>query len=131
MNLWKDIKTGSRPPEEIFVDVEIPNGSRNKYDFYQEWDAIHLDGVLYSPLYNPREYGLTPRSYYNSNDPKHTEYRDLSDVQSHFLREGTLFFEVFKRLEGKETTVIGWRGAGAAKERIQYSMDLFTRVIDV
>ncbi len=31
MNLWKDIETGPQPPEEIFVVVEIPKGSRNKY----------------------------------------------------------------------------------------------------
>ena len=32
MNLWKDIETGPRPPAEIFVVVEIPKGSRNKYE---------------------------------------------------------------------------------------------------
>jgi inorganic pyrophosphatase len=176
VNLWKDIETGPRPPEEVFVVVEIPKGSRNKYEYSKEWNAIHLDRVLYSPLHYPGEYGLIPRTYYDDNDPldaivimdeptypgciidarpiallrmldsgeaddkvlcvpindpKYAEYRDLSDVQSHFLKEVAHFFEVYKRLEGKETTVIGWEGADAAKERIQYSMNLFKRVIDV
>jgi len=55
----------------------------------------------------------------------------LTTSKSHFLKEIAHFFEVYKRLEGKETTVIGWEGADAAKERIQYAMDLFKRVIDV
>jgi inorganic pyrophosphatase len=163
MNLWKDIETGPRPPEEVFVVVEIPKGSRNKYEYSKEWNAIHLDRVLYSPLHYPGEYGLIPRTYYDDNDPldaivtmdeptypgciidarpiallrmldsgeaddkvlcvpindpKYAEYRDLSDVQSHFLKEVAHFFEVYKRLEGKETTVVGWEGADAAKERI-------------
>jgi hypothetical protein len=38
---------------------------------------------------------------------------------------------VYKRLDGKETTVVGWDEADAAKERIQYAMDLFKRMTDV
>ena len=176
MNLWKDIETGPRPPAEIFVVVEIPKGSRNKYEYSKEWNAIHLDRVLYSPLHYPGEYGLIPRTYYDDddpfdaivimdeptypgciidarpiallkmldsgeaddkvlcvpiNDPKYAEYTDINDVQNHFLKEVAHFFEVYKRLEGKETTILGWEGADAAKERIQYSMDLFKRVIEV
>ena len=68
-NLWKDIETGPQPPEEIFVVVEIPKGSRNKYEYSKEWNAIHLDRVLYSPLHYPGEYGLIPRTYYDDGDP--------------------------------------------------------------
>jgi len=78
MNLWKDIETGSRPPEEIFVVAEIPKGSRNKYEYSKEEDATHLDRVLYSPLYNPGEDGLIPRTYYDGNDPEYAEYRELA-----------------------------------------------------
>jgi inorganic pyrophosphatase len=41
-------------------------------------------------------------------DPKHAEYRDLSYTQSNFLKEIAHFFDVYERLEGKETTIIGW-----------------------
>ncbi len=176
MNLWKDIETGPRPPDEIFIVVEVPKGSRNKYEYNKEWDAIHLDRVLYSPLYYPGEYGLVPRTYYDDNDPldalmlmdeptypgcvidarpigllkmldsgdpddkvlcvplndpKYAEYDDLEDVPNHVLKEIAHFFEVYKRLEGKETSIIGWLGADVAKERIEYAMDLYKRVIDV
>ncbi len=176
MNLWKDIETGPRPPDEIFVVVEVPKGSRNKYEYNKKWNAIHLDRVLYSPLHYPGEYGLVPQTFYDDddpldalmlmdeptypgcvidarpigllkmldsgdaddkvlcvpiNDPKYAEYNDLQDVPSHVLKEIAHFFEVYKRLEGKETSILGWEGADIAKERILYSMNLYKRVIDV
>ncbi len=176
MNLWRDIETGPRAPDEIFIVVEVPKGSRNKYEYNKQWDAIHLDRVLYSPLHYPGEYGLVPRTYYDDgdpldalmlmdeptypgcvidakpigllkmldsgeaddkvlcvplHDPKYAEYDDLRDVPSHVLKEIAHFFEVYKRLEGKETSIIGWEGADVAKERIRYAMDLYKRVIDV
>jgi inorganic pyrophosphatase len=41
MNLWKDIETGSKSPEEVFVVVETPNGSRNKYECNSKWNTVH------------------------------------------------------------------------------------------
>ncbi len=46
MNLWKDIETGSRPPEEIFVVAELPKGSRNKYEYSKERMQLILIGCL-------------------------------------------------------------------------------------
>lgn len=176
MNLWKDIETGPRPPEEVFVVVEIPKGSRNKYEYKRKWNAIHLDRVLLAPLRCPGEYGFIPQTRCNDkdlleaivvideptypscivdarpvgllkmldsgraddkvlcvliNDPKYADYRELGDVEAHILEEVAHFFEVYKRLEGKETTVVGWEESDVAKERIQYAMDLFKRIIDV
>jgi len=33
VNLWHDIPPGPDPPEIVYVVVEIPKGSRNKYEF--------------------------------------------------------------------------------------------------
>jgi len=38
--------------------VEIPKGSRNKYEFDKTLGRIRLDRVLYSPLHYPADYGF-------------------------------------------------------------------------
>lgn len=42
------------------VIVEIPRGSRNKYEIDEETGAIKLDRVLYSSVHYPTDYGFIP-----------------------------------------------------------------------
>ncbi len=69
MNLWKDIEAGSDVPNKITVIVEIPKGSRNKYEYDKEREAFALDRVLYSPFHYPAEYGFIPKSLWDDGDP--------------------------------------------------------------
>lgn len=62
MNLFKDLPAGKNPPEEINVVVEIPKGSKNKYEIDEESGAIFLDRTLYSSVYFPFEYGFMPQT---------------------------------------------------------------------
>jgi inorganic pyrophosphatase len=48
--------------------VEIPKGSRNKYEYDEEREQIRLDRVLYSPLHYPADYGFIPRSLAEDGD---------------------------------------------------------------
>ena len=50
-------RSASEFPETIEVVVEIPRGSRNKYEFDERSGAIRLDRVL-SAVYYPHEYGF-------------------------------------------------------------------------
>lgn len=47
-------------------------------------------------------------------DPRFDGYRDLSDVPPHVLREIEHFFQTYKDLEGKTTTIRGWKDAEEA-----------------
>jgi inorganic pyrophosphatase len=69
MNLWHELEPGPEPPDLIYVIVEIPKGSRNKYEYSKELGVLKLDRVLFSSLYYPGDYGLIPRSYYEDGDP--------------------------------------------------------------
>lgn len=68
-NLWHDLPAGPNSPELINVIVEIPGGTRNKYEFEHEGGYIRLDRVLASPLHYPADYGLIPRTLYDDGDP--------------------------------------------------------------
>lgn len=48
-------------------------------------------------------------------EPRFAEYRDVADLPGHVLREIEHFFEVYRELEGKELTSLGWDGAEQAR----------------
>ncbi|HEY3368120.1 MAG TPA: inorganic diphosphatase [Symbiobacteriaceae bacterium] len=47
-------------------------------------------------------------------DPRFDQVRDLGAVPPHVLREIEHFFKTYKDLEGKETVIMGWKGAEEA-----------------
>jgi inorganic pyrophosphatase len=51
------------------VVIEIPKGSKNKYELDKETGLLRLDRVLYSAVYYPADYGFIPRSYCDDGDP--------------------------------------------------------------
>jgi inorganic pyrophosphatase len=69
MNLWHDLDPGPSVPDVIHVIVEIPKGSRNKYEYHKQTGAFKLDRVLYSPVHYPGDYGFIPQTYYEDGDP--------------------------------------------------------------
>lgn len=69
INLWRDLSAGSHPPEVITAVVEIPSGSRNKYELDKESGLIRLDRVLYSAVHYPGDYGFIPRTLAEDGDP--------------------------------------------------------------
>ncbi len=69
MNLWKDLTAGPNAPDTVNVVVEIPKGSRNKYEYDKETGAIRLDRVLYSSIHYPGDYGFVAQTLYDDGDP--------------------------------------------------------------
>jgi inorganic pyrophosphatase len=60
---------GDRAPEEINVIVEIPKGSRNKYEYDKALDIFTLDRALHSAIFYPGDYGFVPRTLALDGDP--------------------------------------------------------------
>jgi inorganic pyrophosphatase len=48
------------PEATVNALIEIPRGSRNKYEYDHAWGRIRLDRVLYSSVHYPTDYGLIP-----------------------------------------------------------------------
>ena len=57
----------SREPIEVMV--EIPSGSRNKYEYDHERHRYVLDRVLYSSVHYPCDYGFLEGSLADDGDP--------------------------------------------------------------
>src|SRR5215470_8556826 len=49
--------------------IEIPKGSKNKYELDKESGLLRLDRALYSAVYYPADYGFIPRTYCDDGDP--------------------------------------------------------------
>lgn len=67
MNFWHDIAPGTA--DKINVIVEIPKGSKNKYEIDKETGLIALDRVLHSAQEFPFDYGFIPQTLWDDNDP--------------------------------------------------------------
>jgi inorganic pyrophosphatase len=144
--------------------VEIPRGSRNKYEVDHETGAIRLDRVLFSSVHYPTDYGFIPGTKSADgdpldvliiieeptfpgchieirpigvlrmrdekgvdekilavpvSDPKFDEIQDISDLSKQWLAEIENFFNTYKMLERKESSVEGWRGGEEARAIIK------------
>jgi inorganic pyrophosphatase len=69
MNPWHDVSPGKEIPEIVNAIIEIPKGSRAKYELDKESGLLKLDRVLYSAFYYPANYGFIPQSYGDDHDP--------------------------------------------------------------
>ena len=56
-------------PEYLHVVVEIPRGSRNKYEWDEQLQAIKLDRFLFSSMVYPTDYGFIPDTLALDGDP--------------------------------------------------------------
>lgn len=66
MNLLHDIASGTAA--EMNVIIEIPKGSKNKYEIDKETGIIALDRVLHSAQDYPFDYGFVPQTLWDDGD---------------------------------------------------------------
>lgn len=69
MNPWHDVSYGQEAPAIVDAIIEIPKGSRSKYELDKKTGMLRLDRVLYSSVYYPANYGFIPRTYCDDKDP--------------------------------------------------------------
>ncbi|NLM22193.1 MAG: inorganic diphosphatase [Peptococcaceae bacterium] len=55
--------------ETFDVMIEIPKGSRNKYEYDPEKRVIRFDRMLFSPVHYPADYGFIPETLALDGDP--------------------------------------------------------------
>src|SRR5680860_486330 len=68
MHPLHDLDTGRKPPEILNAYVEIPGGSRNKYEVDKKTGVLKFDRLLYSAVHYPGDYGFFPRTLAEDGD---------------------------------------------------------------
>lgn len=66
---WHEVSPGKNPPEYVNGIIEIPKGSKAKYEVDKESGLIKLDRVIYASMYYPLNYGFIPQTLGEDNDP--------------------------------------------------------------
>ena len=68
-NPWHNVEVGERQPDIVNAIIEIPKGSRAKYEIDKPTGMLKLDRVLFSSFHYPTNYGFIPRSLGDDGDP--------------------------------------------------------------
>jgi len=66
---WHGVPFGDHAPRIVNAIVEIPQGSRCKYEIDKASGLLKLDRVIYSSFYYPCNYGFIPQTYGDDKDP--------------------------------------------------------------
>ena len=74
MNIWHDLSPKRVRPEDFVALIEIPKGSKNKYELDKETGLLKLDRVLFA--------GLTKKNL------RRGDWRFLTEKEVDMLRMG-------------------------------------------
>jgi inorganic pyrophosphatase len=68
-NPWHDFPESRIRPEDFYVIIEIPKGSKKKYELDKETGLLRLDRILFTATHYPMNYGFVPRTLADDGDP--------------------------------------------------------------
>ena len=66
---WHSISPGENSPECVTAIIEIPKGSKAKYELDKDTGLLRLDRMLFSSVMYPANYGFIPQTYCDDYDP--------------------------------------------------------------
>lgn len=64
-----NLEAGPNVPKEIYVLVEIPNGTSIKYELDKKLGVLFVDRFLHTPMVYPFNYGFIPQTLADDGDP--------------------------------------------------------------
>src|SRR5690606_36467502 len=119
---WHEVSPGNNLPASVNAIIEIPKGSKAKYEIDKESGLMKLDRVLFSSVY---VYPMTLIEAHVigvmhmidngeqddkiiavvKNDMSVNYINDLSELPPHTMKEIVRFFQDYNALEGKNVTV--------------------------
>jgi len=69
MHAWHDVELGEQIERHFNAVIEIPKGSKVKYELDKATGLLWLDRVLHSAVHYPANYGFLPRTFCDDGDP--------------------------------------------------------------
>ena len=69
MHPWHEVEIGVEAPEVVTAVIEVPKGSKIKYELDKKSGLIKVDRILFSSVHYPSNYGFIPRTLCEDRDP--------------------------------------------------------------
>ena len=69
MHAWHDVELGDDIAGHFRAVIEIPKGSKIKYELDKATGLLGVDRVLHSAVHYPANYGFLPRTFCDDGDP--------------------------------------------------------------
>ncbi|MFM2269460.1 MAG: hypothetical protein RL757_2901 [Bacteroidota bacterium] len=66
---WHEVSAGRDTPLYVTAVIEIPRGSREKYEIDKASGLIRLDRYLAGSMVYPTHYGIIPKTVWDDGDP--------------------------------------------------------------
>jgi inorganic pyrophosphatase len=66
---WHSLLPGEKIPEFVNAVIEIPMGSKVKYELDKKSGLIRVDRILYGAVFYPANYGFIPQTWCEDKDP--------------------------------------------------------------
>ena len=66
---WHCVSPGDDIPALVNAIIEIPKGSKAKYEIDKDSGLLRLDRILFSSVMYPANYGFIPQTYCDDHDP--------------------------------------------------------------
>ncbi len=87
---WHGAEYGEKSPERVNALIEIPQGSRCKYEIDKKTGLLKLDRIIYSSFHYPVNYGFIPKTLGEDNDPLDILVMCSESIQALCLVEATV-----------------------------------------
>lgn len=87
---WHGASYGKKSPQTVNALIEIPQGSRTKYEIDKETGLLKLDRVIYSSFHYPVNYGFIPQTLGMDGDPLDILVMCSQSIQPLCLVEATV-----------------------------------------
>jgi inorganic pyrophosphatase len=87
---WHGANYGNNAPQSVKAVIEIPQGSRTKYEVDKETGLLKLDRVIYSSFHYPVNYGFIPQTLGQDGDPLDILVMCSESIQPLCLVEATV-----------------------------------------
>ena len=78
------MKVGKEAPELFNAVIEIPKGSKVKYELDKATGLLKVDRILSSSVVYPANYGFIPQTYGDDKDPVRTHMSSSMTINNLF-----------------------------------------------